>query len=315
MNKKIALLNVGDVFTGFLIIKEVLKGTARNGKDYLSVTLADSSGKVKTMVWDSNEQKEAFFQPSKIVKVEGVIGEYQGNRQININRIRDTKEGEYNLSEIVETAPISGDSILPKIYDTIDSIQNEKIKKITFAIFKKHEENFEKYPAAKNVHHAYVGGLAYHTFSMLKLAKELANLYPILNKDLLFAGVILHDIKKINDYSFDGYTVSDMTVEGKLIGHIPMMMEEIGLTARELGVEGEEVILLQHMVGSHHGLHQNGWGSAVSPMIPEAEALHMIDMFDAKLEILKNAFENVESGEFTERLFGMDNRSFYKPKI
>ncbi len=315
-NKGILNVKIGENYTGFVLVKEVKTATARNGKPYLNVTLSDASGQVNTMVWDADKEKEALFQPSTVIKVQGAISEYQGKRQLNLSKFRNVEEQDsIDMSELVHTAPISGEDIVPKIYTVIEGIQNDKIRKITKTVFLKYENDFKNYPAARNVHHAFVSGLAYHTFCMLNLATSISQLYPILNKDLLFAGVIMHDLAKIKEYEFDGFNVTDSSLEGKLLGHIPMIIEEIGITAKELGMEGEEIILLQHLVGSHHGLHSNGWGSAVSPMLPEAEALHMIDMFDAKLEILRKALENVEQGTFTDKLFGLDNRSFYKHNI
>ena len=144
---------------------------------------------------------------------------------------------------------------------------------------------------------------------MLKLAKQLCVLYPSLNKDLLYAGIILHDIGKIHELS--GAVSTSYTVTGTLLGHISIMVSEIEEVAEELKIEGEEVVILQHIVLSHHGKAE--WGSPKPPMIKEAEMLHFIDIIDAKMNMLDRALSQVEPGEFTERVFALDNRSFYKP--
>lgn len=146
---------------------------------------------------------------------------------------------------------------------------------------------------------------------MLKLSEAICDLYPTLNRDLLYAGVILHDIGKVIELS--GPVGTMYTVEGNLLGHISIMVNEIGQAANELKIEGEEVMLLQHLVLSHHGKEE--WGSPKKPMIQEAEILHYIDNIDAKMNMLTRALDKTKPGEFTERLFPLDNRSFYKPMI
>jgi 3'-5' exoribonuclease len=146
---------------------------------------------------------------------------------------------------------------------------------------------------------------------MLKLAESFSTLYPSLNRDLLYAGVILHDLGKV--FELSGPVSTIYTVEGNLLGHISIMVNEIGKAAEELAIEGEEVMLLQHLVLSHHGKEE--WGSPKKPLIKEAEMLHLIDNVDAKMNMLDRALTKVKPGEFTERIFALDNRSFYKPTI
>ena len=176
-------------------------------------------------------------------------------------------------------------------------------------MLKQHREAFLVYPAATKNHHDYVSGLLDHVVSMLRLGKAIAELYPSLNKDLLYAGIILHDVGKVVELSGPVGTV--YTPAGNLLGHITIMVNEIAMAAKELGIEGEEVVLLQHMVLSHHGKEE--WGSPKRPMLKEAEILHYIDNIDAKMNMLNRALSKAEPGEFTERLFPLDNRQFYKP--
>ena len=176
---------------------------------------------------------------------------------------------------------------------------------------KKYQDQLIIFPAATKNHHDYASGLIDHVVSMLKLSSAICDLYPTLNRDLLYSGVILHDIGKVIELS--GPVGTMYTVEGNLLGHISIMVNEIGLAATELKIEGEEVMLLQHLVLSHHGKEE--WGSPKKPMIQEAEMLHYIDNIDAKMNMLKRALDKTQPGEFTERLFPLDNRSFYKPTL
>lgn len=137
----------------------------------------------------------------------------------------------------------------------------------------------------------------------------MVRLYPELDKDLLYAGIILHDLAKVMELT--QATNAKYSFEGKLLGHISIMNEWIAKKAQELEIEGEEVTLLQHMILSHHGKME--WGSPKPPLLREAEVLHMIDQFDAKIHMMNRALEQTKPGAFTERIWPLENRSFYKP--
>jgi 3'-5' exoribonuclease len=213
------------------------------------------------------------------------------------------------VSDFVKSAPLSIEEMGEEITKYIFEMKNPSIQRITRQLIKNHQEAYFSYPAAMKNHHEFVSGLAYHVVSMLELAKSVARLYPTLNTDLLYAGVILHDLGKVAELS--GTVAASYTFEGKLLGHIPIMINEVGQTARDLGIEGEEVTLLQHMVLSHHGKAE--WGSPKPPLIREAEVLHMIDNLDARMNMMDRALEHTQPGAFTERIQPLDFRTFYKP--
>ena len=146
---------------------------------------------------------------------------------------------------------------------------------------------------------------------MLKLANDMCDLYPMLNRDLLISGVVLHDVGKCIELS--GPVITEYTLSGKLLGHISIMQAIVSEVAKENEIEGEEVLLVRHMILSHHGEYE--FGSPVLPLIPEAEMLHYIDNIDARMNSLQKALETIEEGEFTPRIFAMENRSFYKSTI
>lgn len=308
--KGIANHNVGSEFIGQLLIKNATKGVASNGNPFLTLILSDQSGTIEAKMWSVTKEQVNTFTPGKVVHIEGVVSEFRGKLQLNINHV-SICEGDVDLSEFLESASVNKNELMNEIMDTISNMENKKIRKITETIIIKYEKVFSDYPASTGIHHAYVSGLAYHTVSMLKIAKSLCAIYPELNKDLLYAGVILHDVQKCGEYT--GVISTERTLEGKLKGHLVMISEEIAFVAKELGIEGEEVLLLQHLMGSHHGRLE--WQAFVVPQLIEAEVLHHIDNIDAKMDMLKSALSGVKKGEFTERLFGLDNRSFYKPTI
>jgi 3'-5' exoribonuclease len=229
---------------------------------------------------------------------------------LKIRNIRITSDTDgVTKADLIQTAPLSQEEMMETITQFIFEMRNPNIQRVTRHLIKKYQNEFLTFPAATKNHHEYMSGLAYHVVSMLGLAKAISTLYPSLNKDLLYAGVILHDLGKVHELSGPVSTV--YTVEGNLLGHITIMVNEVGKAAEELGIEAEEIMILKHLILSHHGKAE--WGSPKPPMVREAEVLHYIDNMDAKINMMDRALEKVKPGEFTERVFALDNRSFYKP--
>jgi 3'-5' exoribonuclease len=310
MNKGILDYQVGDAVEKYLLINTVTKGTASNGKPFLTLMLRDKSGEIEAKLWDCSPQDEEAYCAETVVKVAGELSNYRGKSQLKLKQIRMTTElDNVELSDFLEVAPMSQDAIIEKITKYIFEMENPNVQRITRHLLKKHQNAFLEYPAATKNHHEFVSGLAYHVVTMLDLAKSIANVYPSLDRDLLYAGIILHDLGKV--YELSGPISTTYTMEGKLLGHISILVNEIGEAAVELGIEGEEVTVLQHLVLSHHGKAE--WGSPKPPMIREAEILHYIDNIDAKMNMLDRALARVEPGEFSDRIFPLENRSFYKP--
>lgn len=310
MNKGIKNFSIGDAFENFILIKEASRGVASNGKAFLTLMLRDATGEIEAKLWDVTKEDEEVFVPEQIVKLTGEINQFRGKAQLKILSIRSAQSTDgVQVDDFVEKAPVEKEILMEKLTEAIFEMKNPAMQRIVRAFIKKYQDALLTYPAATRNHHEYVSGLAHHIVSMIALAKELHKLYPEVNKDLLYAGVILHDLGKLKELS--GVVTTSYTVEGKLLGHIPMMVEEIGHMAKELQIEGEEVLILQHLVLSHHGKAE--WGSPKPPLVREAELLHLIDLVDAKMNMLNRALDNVKPGEFTERLFAMDNRAFYKP--
>lgn len=310
MLKGILFHDVGEQVETFLFIKSSTRGVASNGKPFLTLFLQDKSGEIEAKLWDISEEDEVTYGAENIVKVAGEILSYRGRNQLKIRKIRPSKEtDQVKIADFIETAPICPDEMMSKITQYMFEMKNPNIQRITRHLLKKYEQPFRQFPAATKNHHEFVSGLAYHVVSMLDLAKAIANLYPNLDKDLLYAGVILHDLGKVLELS--GPISTTYTIEGNLLGHITIMVTEIGEAAKELQIDSEEVLILQHLVLSHHGKME--WGSPKLPLVKEAEILHYIDNIDAKMNILDRALERTKPGEYTERIFPMENRAFYKP--
>ena len=310
--KKILEHQAGEPVDLFLLIKQSTKGITQQGSPFMTLILQDKSGDIEAKRWDTGEEQERLYAAATIVKVGGEVHEYRGKNQLRIKSIRPAKEEEgVTISDLVPSSAKSKEVLFEELLQYFFEMKNPHIQRITRHLLKKHQSDFLVYPAATRNHHDYVSGLLDHVVSMLKLGKAIAELYPALNKDLLYAGIILHDIGKVVELS--GPIGTQYTVEGNLLGHITIMVHEISKAADELEIQGEEVMLLQHMVLSHHGKEE--WGSPKRPMLMEAEILHYIDNIDAKMNMLGRALSKTANGEFTERIFPLDNRSFYKPNI
>lgn len=308
----ITKLQPGDQVDQYLLIKEAKKGVTTVGKPFMSLILQDRSGDIEAKLWDTNEEHENLYRAQVIVKVGGEIHDYRGKNQLRVKQIRPTREEEgIQISDLLPTSATPKEQLFEELNQYFFQIQNPNISRLTRYIVKKFQDQLIIFPAATKNHHDYASGLIDHVVSMLKLSEAICDLYPTLNRDLLYAGVILHDVGKVIELS--GPVGTMYTVEGNLLGHISIMVNEIGQAAHELKLEGEEVMLLQHLVLSHHGKEE--WGSPKKPMIQEAEILHYIDNIDAKMNMLTRALDKTKPGEFTERLFPLDNRSFYKPTI
>lgn len=308
----ILIKELQDGFKGTItvLVISVNKGITAKGAPYLSFMFQDKSGNIDAKYWNVSEDMLYRFSPGMIVEVTGDVLNHQKQLQFRVQKMKEA-EGEINVSDYVKEGPYSQKILKEQITQYLDSIKNPIMHTIVSEILSDHKDAFYEYPAATRNHHDFYSGLATHVLGMLKLAQQLCQLYPMLDQDLLYSGVLLHDIGKTVELS--GAIASEYTVEGKLIGHISIMQAEIMAKAKELKLDdSEEVMLLRHMVLSHHGVYE--YGSPVLPMIPEAEMLYMIDNIDARMNTIQKAFESVSEGEFTPRIFALENRSFYKSK-
>lgn len=215
------------------------------------------------------------------------------------------------LEHFYTYAPIPMLEIKKGIEKFLNQIENPVLSKITKEIYKENKNAFYMHPAATKFHHAYVGGLSHHTLTMLKLIDPFIEIYPYLNRDLLYSATILHDMSKIGEISgVDG----EYTAEGLLIGHLVMQTVEIDRVARLFGYENsEEVLLLKHMIISHHG--QFNFGSPKKPQTGEALLLWFIDTIDSKFTVLGETLEDTPDGTFTNMVSVLDKMRFYKSKI
>lgn len=310
--KKINDLVIDDMFEMFVLIKQADVRVAKNGKKFIAFTFQDSSGTVDGKFWGASDDEISRYQGGQVVFLNGKREVYQNTPQVKILNLRlATEEEPHQVSLYLEKSPVQKEAMVEEINQTLFDITNATWNRIVRHLLAEHQEAFYDFPAAKRNHHAFVGGLAYHTVSMLRIAKSLCQEYPGLNASLLYAGVILHDLGKVIEFS--GPIGTEYTLAGNLIGHIVLVDEEISKACVTLKIDeqSEDVIVLKHMILSHHGLLE--YGSPVRPRIMEAEVLHQIDNMDASIQMMMGSLKSIEPGQYTERIFGLDNRSFYLP--
>lgn len=306
--------NVDDTFEIFLLIKSAEVRVAKNGKKFIAFTFQDKSGQMDGKFWDASNEDIEKYVSGAIVKVSGKRELYQGNPQIRLYKLRLSSLGEPDKAEqFIERAPINKEDMVEELNQTLFEITNAPWNRIVRHLLTKYQKEYFESPAAKRFHHAFHGGLAFHTISMLRLAKVIANQYENINESLLYAGVIIHDLGKVIELT--GPVSTEYTLEGNMIGHIVLVDEEISKACAVLKIDehSEDVVLLKHMVLAHHGKLE--FGSPVQPKLREAEILYHIDHLDATINMLDIALNRTEPGTFSERIFGLDNRSFYNPNV
>ncbi|MEG0314051.1 MAG: HD domain-containing protein [Erysipelotrichaceae bacterium] len=310
MNKLVNELIDGDKVVINLLLQQINRGVTAKGAAYLSLTLQDKSGTMDAKYWNVEEELISAYKPGMILEVNGEVLSHNKALQLRVNSIKIMNRNEIDLKDFVKASPVPKAQLKEEIYGYLNGITNDKIKLIVSTLLNEYDKDYFTYPAATRNHHDFVGGLATHVLGMLKIADSIAKQYPFLNSDILFGGVIIHDLGKLIELS--GPVLTEYTVEGKLLGHISIAQAKIMETANKLGIDGDEVTLLRHMVLSHHGVHE--YGSPVLPMIAEAEVLYLVDNLDARMNALNKALDICEEGDFTARIFALENRSFYKAK-
>lgn len=308
--------NATNQVEGFCLVKNVQLKVNVKGAEYLDFTLADAEGEINAKLWDYQSAVHGVFSSGEIIKVRGTVNIFRDTEQLKIDRIRKMNEkDDVDLSSIVAEAPVNGEMLFKELYDFAGTFRDEDIARLTRYLLQANKEKLERYPAALRLHHAYKGGLMFHTHTMLSVAKKLVEVYaaidPELSSDLVYAGVILHDIAKTAELEVGPLGLATAySAEGQLIGHLAMGASMVQMAAVELGIPEEKTMLIKHILLSHHGVPE--FGSPKPPMFPEAEIVSTVDTLDAKLYEMFDALAGVEIGGFTDRLWALDNRQLYR---
>ena len=310
-DKQIIFLEPGDAIEGFYLLKQASVRQTTGGRPFLNATLADASGTIDCKMWDYTGAI-GTAEEGKVVKIRGEVSDYRGTKQLTIQKIRLARtDDSYDLNDLVATAPIDSFRELEYIHDLIASFNDGEYREIAERMLDRHIVSFSRLPAAKSIHHSFVSGLLMHTANMLRIADFLStNIYPeTVDRSLLLTGTLLHDLAKEREFVVSELgAVTEVSVDGALLGHLTMGAEEIGSVAAELGISHEKTVLLQHMILSHHG--QPEFGACVRPATAEAELLSLIDLLDSRMEIYAEAYDKMEEGTFSDKIYALDKRIY-----
>lgn len=295
----------------FAVIKDLNQRTSSKGGEFLDMNLTNKTGTINAKLWDYNSLIHGVYQTGDLIKVRGVLSQYNGMDQLKIEKIRPVNANDnINPNDYVKSADFDSEEMFNALVDIAENFSDTTLKAITLDILKEKKEKLLIWPAAFKLHHAVRGGLLYHTLSVVRLAQSIIKIYPFIDSDLLLAGAILHDVCKTEELDANESGIATgYTFEGNLIGHLTKGAILVDGTAKKLGLNDQSVTLLMHMQISHHGVPE--YGSAVLPQFLEAILLNMLDNIDATAYEVLEECEAVAKGEFTGKVFCLDGRKLY----
>jgi len=292
-----------DRVSGIFLVQQKTVLLNKNGKPYIALTLMDRTGTMEGRVWDNVDQFEGMFEAGDYLDVAAQAVAYQGRVQLKIERLSAREPDSVNPDEFLPATRRDRGEMLARVRELLQGIRDAALRQFCLACLddERFRESFARAPAAKNIHHAFLGGLLEHTLSVMELCDRLCPLYPELDRDILLAGAFFHDAGKVRELGRD--RSFEYTDEGRLLGHIVVGAQMLADWNRDLALLSPERLLsLQHMVVAHHGSTE--FGSPKLPMFAEALALNYLDDLDSKLESFR---------EIAEREGGQRWSSFQKP--
>lgn len=278
----------GRLVTSFFVTASKQTRLKRNGEPYAVLTLTDRTGRIEAKVWDNVTEVVGLLGEGDVVKVQGLVTSYNGRHEINVMRIRKAELSEIDPTDYLPRGPRDIEELWGQLTTFVEAIQNSALRSLLegFLSDETIALGLRRCPAAKQMHHAYVGGLLEHICSLCAACSWIAQHYPWLDRDLLVAGAILHDIGKLEELSYRGSL--GYTDRGELTGHIMIGIEMLhSKCALVPQLPNNLLTLLEHLIASHHGEKQ--YGSPVEPRCSEAVALHFLDQLDAKLQAIETA--------------------------
>lgn len=300
----------GDHIVGQLLVVSAAKGTTDKGLSYLNITFQDKSGTIEAKKWDVSESDMAILAPGSVVTVDGIVNLYKNQPQLKVVSVAKADMSLVDMANFARVSPIPLEELKARLDKYLNSFKDKDVEKVTKAVISHFYDKYITMPGAVKVHHEFGSGILHHSIFMADCADALAKIYTQVDRDILVAGALLHDIGKTIEY--ENPIAPVQTAEGKLCGHIAIGYAEFKRIVDDLHIESEVPLLLEHMILAHHGTLE--FGSPVMPSTREALLLSEIDMLDSRQMILDKALATVKEGEFTQRLWMMDDTSFYKPK-
>lgn len=299
--KYLAEYQEGERVVAFCLVKSKESGVASNQSEYLNLELGDRSGTIMAKLWDVSAELKESIAVKAVVKIDATVQNYRGKKQLVIQRIRPASSADEVLMEsLIPISPVPVNELWEKLESTVESLQSKTLKTIIKYALSSEEisDRLRHYPAGVRMHHNYFHGLLEHIVSLLTAAERLLPLYPQVDRDVLYATCIMHDIGKL--YELSDPIAPDYTTPGQLIGHLVMGVEIVSGICRKLDIPlgDAEVLHLKHCILSHHGEVENGWGSAVSGKTPTAVLFHYLDQIDSKMNALGQTLSDAGEEEW-----------------
>lgn len=306
-------INAGDVLSGCYVLAEKTMAQKKDGNNYLNLVLSDRTGSIKAVVWDNVEKISSQAETGAVVAVKGHVGQYRNNLQVVVKEMTVVPLDEADPSDFMLTTERDIDQMFERVVALSESL-NAWYLKALFSAFWEDESfaaQFKRAPAAKKMHHAYIGGLLEHTLSMAVLTDKIAGHYSGIDRDFLLSGALLHDIGKTRELSYDvGIDYSD---EGRMVNHIVIGIQMLEEKMRTIASFPEEpALVLKHMVVSHHGSKE--LGSPEPPKTIEAVMLNCIDEMDSRIQGVREFMAKEDPGEPWTSFHRLLGRHFYRGK-
>jgi 3'-5' exoribonuclease len=277
------------ITSGFVVVTKQIK-PKKTGDPYLALTLGDRSGQIEAKMWDNVEEVLDAFEQDDFLKVKGLINKYKQRFQLTIHKLRKLGESEIDFADYLPKTAKDIDELWRTLTEYVETFQNQHLKSLVQAFMADPEiaTAYRAAPAAKTLHHAYIGGLLDHVVSLFRTSDLVCKNYPQVNRDLLLTGVFLHDIGKIHELTYN--RSFSYTTKGQLLGHMVIELEMLqAKLALVPGFPDELKTMIEHLIISHHGHYE--FGSPKLPMFPEALMLHYLDDLDSKMEAMRAHFE------------------------
>ncbi len=299
-NVFVADLKEGERIDDLFLVKSAKLGETRAGKPYLVVTVMDRSGEISGPIWDNVEALQNICVQAEVIRLVGLVQSYREKPQLKIDAAHKVSQEDIDPGLFYPASSRNLEEMADELHTIIHSVSNPFLKKILGQFFKKGEwwERFQEAPAAKAIHHAYVGGLLEHSLSMARIADFLAGHYAGVNHSLLIAGALLHDIGKLEELTMASGGLVEYTVKGRLKGHLVIGSEMVAVAAGKICDFPEDLLeQLQHLLLSHHGRQE--FGSPTVPMTVEAFILSFLDDLDAKMNICEQLRRKMAGDELS----------------
>jgi len=291
-------IQTGEKVVDSFLVTEKNMAFSQKGSPYLNLRLKDKTGQVEGKIWDNAREWDKQFRKGDVIQINARAVSFRNSLQLSILSLTPLDDSDVILNDYLPTTRGNIEAMFGDLQSFIDRIENPPLKKLLKAFFDDREtaERFKRAPAAKSLHHIYLGGLLEHTHSVIRLLDQIASHYPGVNRDLLLTGGILHDIGKISEFSYD--RLVEYSDEGRLIGHIIIGVEMIDQKIAGIPEFPESLAMeLRHLILSHHGILE--YGSPKRPKTLEALIVHYVDDLDAKVNSFQqylNDFRNEETG-------------------